>query len=66
MKKNIDLERCFKCKDSKVILREILFYGKTAYICLDCRNLSLPEDSKIIPEIYYPFTRHWLKKPITV
>ncbi len=39
MQKN--LERCCRCQDSKVILIEIHFDGRVAYICKDCNNVRL-------------------------
>ena len=52
MKKNYELERCCKCHDSKAILKEIYYYGKVDYICLDCNNLRVSERSVRQAEIY--------------
>ncbi len=46
------LERCFKCMDSKAILKEIYFYGKVSYICKDCDNLIVSMGSRTTAEIY--------------
>ena len=62
MKKYCELERCYKCKESKVILKEILFYGKVKYICRECNNLVEAENEKGYTatwgEIYYPKNWH--------
>ena len=46
MKKYCELERCYKYKESKVILKEVLFDGKVKYICRECSNLVQAENEK--------------------
>lgn len=67
MKKYSQLEQCYCCRESKVILKQILFYGRVKYICKECNNLRESQDKVLVTptwawaEIYYPFmsnTRH--------
>ena len=41
MKKYCKIERCYKCKTSKAILKEIMFYGQVTWICQECHNLKI-------------------------
>ena len=52
MKKKFEMESCCKCNESKSILKEIYFYGKLSYLCLDCKNLEVSKSSLTQSKIY--------------
>ena len=52
MKKKFEIESCCKCNESKSILKEIYFYGKLSYLCLDCKNLEVSKSSLTQSKIY--------------
>lgn len=39
-KNNLNLNKCCKCQKQKNILKWIMYYGKVAYLCNDCKNLK--------------------------
>lgn len=53
--KKTNLEKCYKCKISKDILKSIMYYGKKSFICLDCKEFkNKPNDWGMIESYYLP------------
>lgn len=40
LKLKTNLEKCHKCQKKKDNLKLIMYYGKKAFLCNDCKNLK--------------------------